>query len=71
MEAPDLWVERYELPTWGDYVRFHARTTQEEAALIDRLHELHQENIPPRVVRLLTRDPGALAAPGDRELLDL
>ena len=71
MEQPELWVERFELPTWGDYVRFHARTTQEEAGLIDRLRELHQEEGAPRVVRLLTRDPGALAAPGDRELLDV
>ena len=63
MEQPKLWVERFELPTWGDYVRFHARTTQEEAALIDRLLELHQQEEAPRVVRLLTRDPGALNVP--------
>ena len=63
MEQTELWVERFELPTWGDYVRFHARTTQEEAALIDRLLELHQHDEAPRVVRLLTRDPGALSVP--------
>ena len=68
MEQTDLWVERFELPTWGDYVRFHARTTQEEAVLIDRLLALHQESGAPRVVRLLTRDPGAQAFPGSREL---
>ena len=68
MEQTELWVERFELPTWGDYVRFHARTTQEEAVLIDRLLALHQESSAPRVVRLLTRDPGAQVFPGSREL---
>lgn len=71
LEQPELWVERFELPTWGDYVRFHARTTQEEATLIDRLRELHKEPGVPRVVRLLARDPGARQAPGDSELPDI
>ena len=71
MENTEQWVERYEFPTWGDYVRFHTRTTQAEAALIDRLRELHKDPGGPRVVRYLTRDPSAQLALEDNELVDL
>lgn len=71
LEQSERWVERYEFPTWGDYVRFHTRTTQAEAALIDRLRELHTGIGAPQVVRFLTRDPSAQLAPDDNELVDL
>ena len=71
LEQPDRWVERYEFPTWGDYVRFHARTTQQDASLIDRLLELHQDPGTPQVVRFLTRDPSTRVAPEDGEILSV
>ena len=71
LAQPERWVERFEFPTWGDYVRFHTRTTQEEARLIDRLRVLHAEDTAPQVIRLLTRDPSERSAPEDGQILDV
>ena len=58
LESVDRWVERFEVPTWAAYVRFHARTTQEDGKIGERLRELHRGKQPPRVRRMLIRDPG-------------
>ncbi len=55
------WVERFELPTWADYVRFHARTTQADGHVGERIRTLHQGASAPRVRRLLERDPAQSA----------
>lgn len=56
MEQPAAWIERFELPTWVEYVRFHERTTQADAPISDGLRALHSGDWPPRVRRLLVRD---------------
>ena len=57
MEQVNQWIERFELPTWADYVRFHARTTQEDGRVGERVRALHQGDGTPRVRRMLVRDP--------------
>ena len=43
IEHPELWTERYTLPTWGDTLRFHERRTLADAALNERLLGLHRD----------------------------
>ncbi len=62
IESTSQWIERFELSTWADYVRFHARTTQEDGKVGDRIRELHRGPQPPRVRRSLVRDPGGLGS---------
>jgi hypothetical protein len=50
---PRLWIERFDVPTWLDYVRFHSRTTQADAQVSDRIEALHQGEGAPRVTRML------------------
>jgi MFS family permease len=59
---PDFWIERYDTPTWLDYVRISQRITHADARIVDRLRELHQGGEPPRVRRRIERQP--IAAPG-------
>ncbi|HZD51516.1 MAG TPA: MFS transporter, partial [Woeseiaceae bacterium] len=55
LEEPELWIERFDCPTWLDYVRQAQRTTQDDAAVWDRIHRLHQGPGRPRVRRLIER----------------
>ena len=48
-----LWIERFDVPTWLDYVRLHSRTTQADAPLADRILALHQGDQRPLVLRML------------------
>jgi MFS family permease len=57
---PQLWIERYETPTWLDYLRHTSRITQDDALIPQRLRALHQGLEPPRVRRLLERQTSAL-----------
>ncbi|WP_354076345.1 MFS transporter [Constrictibacter sp. MBR-5] len=60
---PRLWIERYHVPTWLDYVRHNQRTTQSDVALTDHARALHRGDGPPRVHRMIERPtrPGAHA----------
>jgi hypothetical protein len=57
---PRLWIERYETPTWLDYVRHNSRLTQEDASVPQRLRALHRGSDKPRVRRMLERQTGSL-----------
>jgi MFS family permease len=57
---PRLWIERYETPTWLDYVRHNSRITKDDASIPQRLRALHQGAEVPRVRRMLERQTGAL-----------
>ena len=59
LENTQQWIERFELPTWADYVRFHSRTTYEDGKVGDALRALHRGSAPPLVRRKLVRDPNA------------
>jgi MFS family permease len=53
--APQYWVERYQVPTWFDYVRHNRRRTQEDATNLERLNALHSGDAPPRIRRTIER----------------
>ncbi|HLM38855.1 MAG TPA: MFS transporter, partial [Microvirga sp.] len=54
---PELWTERYDTPTWLDYVQQAQRITQADARIVDRLSELHRGAEPPQVRRRIERQP--------------
>lgn len=57
---PRVWIERYETPTWLDYVRHNSRMTQDDASVPQRLLALHRGPDKPRVRRMLERQTGSL-----------
>jgi hypothetical protein len=70
---PELWIERYESPTWLDYIRHNNRLTKEDAEIPERVRALHRGPGPPRVRRMLERQTGSLpsgGAPNARELAE-
>jgi len=64
IDAVDLWVERFECPTWLDYLRWRTRPTQSDLAVREQLARLVVGE-QWRVRRLVGRPPGAqpLGAP--------
>jgi MFS family permease len=52
---PELWIERYESPTWVEYVRHNQRVTQADAEIGDRVRALHYGPNPPVAHRLIER----------------
>jgi MFS family permease len=57
---PRIWIERYETPTWLEYVRHNSRMTHDDASVPERLLALHRGSEPPRVRRMLERQTGSL-----------
>jgi glycosyltransferase involved in cell wall biosynthesis len=47
---PELWTERYQCPTWHDYLRQRNRLTDSERALHQRANEFH---VGPEPIRIL------------------
>ena len=68
---PQLWIERYETPTWLDYVRHNSRITHHDAIIPERLRALHRGPDAPRVRRMIERQsaPSALE-PAPETLID-
>ncbi|MCB1674976.1 MAG: MFS transporter [Halioglobus sp.] len=66
---PEVWVERYETPTWLDYVRHNSRMTHHDAAISKRLRALHCGPDRPRVRRMIERQCAPLALKRARETL--
>lgn len=70
---PEKWVERYQTPTWLDYVRHNQRVTQADAEITERIRALHKGVEPPQVHRMIERQTGTVPAgraphPHPREL---
>ena len=68
---PLLWVERYHVPTWLDYVRHNQRRTHADADNSAQIAALHEGPAPPVVHRMIERQTGSLPltrAPGAREM---
>jgi MFS family permease len=67
---PRLWIERYETPTWLDYIRLNNRPTQDDASVPERLRQLHRGAESPRVRRRIERQtsssPVASQSPGEQ-----
>jgi len=56
---PELWIERYESPTWVEYIRHNQRVTQADAEIGDRVRALHSGANPPIARRLIERQVSA------------
>lgn len=55
-----LWIERYDSPTWVEYVRQNQRVTQADAEIGERVRALHSGPNPPVVHRMIERQTGSL-----------
>jgi len=55
---PELWVERYSVPTWLDYVRHNQRRTQADDANREALRKLWQGEKEAPVRRMIERQVG-------------
>lgn len=71
LSDPQLWIERYETPTWLDYLRLNNRLTRDDAVVPESLRALHRGPEPPRVRRMIERPaanpPAARAGEPDGE----
>lgn len=68
---PELWIERYHVPTWLDYVRHNQRRTLADAANTEALNAVRAEE--PVVHRMIERQTGSLPAtraPDPREMAE-
>ena len=52
---PDLWIERYHVATWLDYVRHNQRRTKADVDNSDAIQALHSGPERPRVHRMIER----------------
>lgn len=60
LERLDLWIERYDVPTWMDYIRHNQRRTHADIASSEALHALLVEGSVPVVHRMIERQTGSL-----------
>jgi MFS family permease len=68
-----LWIERYHVATWLDYLRHNQRRTKADADNTELIMTLHVGPDAPQVRRMLERQTGAapgMELPGARELAD-
>ncbi len=73
LNDPELWIERYHVSTWLEYIRHNQRRTEADRANSEALLALHQGTEPPRVHRMIERQTGSLPItrlPGPREMAD-
>jgi hypothetical protein len=73
LSEPGLWIERYDNPTWLDYVRQNQRMTEEDSLVWDRIRNLHRGPDRPRVRRMIERQtssPPAGPAPRVKDLAE-
>jgi MFS family permease len=68
---PEIWIERYNVPTWVDYIRHNNRLTQEDAQIPARIRALHQGPGAPIVRRMIERQTTARPIANDSEAFDL
>lgn len=59
LHDPELWVERYHVSTWIDYVRHNQRRTHADAASSERIRQLHAGQGEPVVRRMIERQAGS------------
>src|SRR5688572_1839300 len=64
---PELWVERFQYPTWTEYLRQRHRDTVSDRAVWDNARSFHRGEEQPKVRRLLAQSVEDIAAtPGAR-----
>jgi MFS family permease len=62
IDDDELWIERFESPTWLEHLRRRARLTVSDREVLERVRACHVGAEPPRIRFLLERPPAALAA---------
>ncbi len=70
---PTLWLERYHVSTWLDYVRHNQRRTVADQENSEAIRALHEGPDSPVVHRMIERQTGSLPltrAPDPREMAD-
>lgn len=70
---PDLWIERYHVATWLDYIRHNQRRTHADVENSTIIQALHAGPDAPRVHRMIERQTGSLPilrTAGARELAE-
>ena len=55
---PETWIERYQSPTWTEYLRHNRRFTRDEALIDERIRALHKGPEAPLVRRMIERQMG-------------
>ncbi len=55
---PELWVERYRVLSWSEYLRHRERLLMHEAEVFKRIRELHKGTEPPLIRRFETPQAG-------------
>lgn len=68
---PEVWIERYNVPTWLDYIRHNNRLTREDAEIPARLRALHRGPGAPVVRRMIERQTSARPLAADSAPHDL
>ena len=58
----DLWIERYHVATWLDYIRHNRRRTQADTVNTAQILELHKGDSPPIVHRRIERQTAVPSA---------
>lgn len=66
---PEVWIERYETPTWLDYVRHNSRMTHHDAGISARLRALHRGPDAPCVRRRIERQCAQISLEPPRQTL--
>jgi MFS family permease len=59
---PELWIERFQYPTWIDYLRQRHRGTVSDRAIWEHARTFHRGDTPPRIQRLMTQPIEEIAA---------
>ncbi|WP_284735571.1 MFS transporter [Dongia deserti] len=59
---PELWVERFQYPSWVDYLRQRYRGTVGDRAIWEHARTFHRGDAPPRVRRLIAQPVEHIAA---------
>jgi MFS family permease len=59
LSDPEVWIERYETPTWLEYLRLNNRMTRNDAVVPESLRALHRGPEAPRVRRMIERPAAA------------
>jgi MFS family permease len=73
LNDPELWIERYHVSTWLEYIRHNQRRTEADRANSEALLALHRGEDAPRVHRMIERQTGSLPVsrlPTPREMAD-
>ena len=62
LHDPELWIERYHVATWQDYIRHNLRRTHADAETGAAIRALCKAGSKPAIRRMIERQTGSLPA---------